>query len=208
MDAELTTIYSAENAQVAELLRERLEETGIQAFVSDAFPYPPGESTAPQVLVAAEDEKAARRIAVEFEQQFQHREQTKPAPEPYQIVDDGWSDWPLCGGCRTRRQTMCPVCAAAGVDFSLADDVETAPSLGESDEEGELREVLLMCERCDEAFTPEFSRQCHACGHEHADGRVFASLADDEMSSRTMLVLLVLSALAIGMVWYFWTLFR
>ena len=159
-----TEIYRAANAQQAQLLRNMLEERGIQAFVVNDFmqgaggDLPLGWTAAPQVLVAEEDVSKGRLIAEQFDATM--RGDSSVATEEFDVADDDWKDWPLCPNCRWRRDVLCDICGSRGTKFALADLVD----------EPDRQSVLLHCDTCDDHFRPQFFRICHHCGHDYGSG--------------------------------------
>ncbi len=117
------------------MLRQALVEQGIQAFVlgdelqTAVGALPPGQTTAPKVVVAEADARQAREIAVRFDSQLAelHRAQAAERAEIDELHQrsgpdtDVWEEWPVCPGCGRRRQTVCPICDVAGTDFPLAE---------------------------------------------------------------------------------------
>jgi len=103
-----------------------------------------------------------------------------------------------------------------GDDFSLAEFIPTAAPLeatrtdsdsGDQTTAKDRDSVLLMCPSCDEAFEPGFYRLCQQCGHDFGDGLQVESGTQDELTGRTLFVLISLSALGIAILVYFWCLF-
>jgi hypothetical protein len=127
--------------------------------------------------------------------------------------EETWLDWPCCPQCGRRRQTFCPTCDLGGDDLPLAEFIPTAAPLEtartDSDSAGtkDGDSVLLMCPSCDEAFAPGFYRLCQQCGHDFGDGLQVESEAQDELTGRTLFVLIGLAALAMAVLVYFWCLF-
>jgi len=122
-----------------------------------------------------------------------------------------WDQWPVCPKCGRRRQTVCPVCATAGIEFDLAeylappepgretrsDGASTPPT------ESEL-EVLLMCPQCDEAFQPRFYRRCAECGFDFADGIEIVQRESAPLSPRVVWAIVGMVTLGVGLLVYFW----
>jgi hypothetical protein len=126
MSQRQAVIYTARNKQQAHLLRNLLEEAGIEAAVTgdlladgtgvDAV----GWATAARVVVAEEDAKAARRLAEEFDR----RGATAAAAARPDVSPEGpteLAEWPSCPECGARRTTTCPICHTSGTDFPQAD---------------------------------------------------------------------------------------
>lgn len=132
-----------------------------------------------------------------------------------------WPAWPCCPQCGQRRHAVCPICHQARQDLPLAEDLTPGEDLAESRErpaccaepcgtEGKCEElpILLLCPACDEAFPPQFHRQCHGCGHDFGDGVLLPDEEPVSTSGRAFLLLFVLVALVVGLVAYFAHLFR
>lgn len=125
MNEKLAVVYTAKNKQQAHMLKNRLEEAGIEAAVTgellsdgtgvDAV----GWATAARVMVAEHDALAARRLAEQFD-----RQDAQPAG-PFDLPDkeqpDELTEWPTCPDCGARRTTTCPICHTSGTDFPEAD---------------------------------------------------------------------------------------
>lgn len=69
-------------------------------------------------------------------------------------------------------------------------------------------QVLLFCPACSEAFSPNFYRLCAQCGHDFGEGREVRVPRPSEMNNRVLVALSVLGALGVGLLAYFWMLFR
>ena len=133
------------------------------------------------------------------------------------MTEDGvWKEWPNCRQCGRRRQTICPTCGVAGNQFLMADyQAAGAPHHGTrptqsqgaySTEAPPL--VLLVCPRCDEAFSPQFYRLCPACGCAAAEGIETEDQSREPLSNRVLLTAYGLVAVTTLIVLYFWFLFR
>lgn len=114
--------------------------------------------------------------------------------------DDNWSQWPLCPGCEAKRQTFCPYCKSAGTHFHLADyipatRVHQIGSSAHQEPTFDEKTALLMCDVCDEAFSPRFYARCQNCGHEFADGIRIENAVRNEFSGRALIVLFSLLTL-------------
>jgi hypothetical protein len=124
MSEKQVVVYTARNKQQAHLLKNLLEESGIEAVVSgdvlsdgtgvDAV----GWATAARVVVAEEDAAAARGLAEEFDRRGAEPTGPLEFPEP---EPDELTEWPTCPECGARRTTTCPVCHTPGTDFPEAD---------------------------------------------------------------------------------------
>lgn len=126
-----------------------------------------------------------------------------------------WSEWPRCAGCTRPRQTVCPTCGQAGNRFPLAEyQAIAAPQHGTRGADRDAsagdpaQEVLLLCPRCDEAFHPRFYRVCPECGTSAGDGIELAERSTEHLSSRVLLAIYALIAVAALLLLYFWSLFR
>lgn len=121
-----------------------------------------------QVFVNESDEQIARGIAQIFERNVvKHRSQPSVFDDlPY---DAEYADaevlttWPTCPRCERPRDTRCPACRNIANDFPLghmpAEIVEHIQD-----------EFLLLCDVCDEAFSPEYYDRCIKCDHEFGSG--------------------------------------
>lgn len=159
MDSEPTVIYKARSADDANLLKNVLAQSGIDAQVvtaaSSAWAGMGGLFAHAEVIVAEKDVVEARRIAAEFDQHtaIDTSDTVEPATPAVAL-----GDWPVCPRCGARRTAICPACRTAGSDFPLADRMSEA-------EPGETGPPLLLCPECDEPFTPGYLRRCGQCGH-------------------------------------------
>ena len=122
-------VYAAQNVPQAYLLKNLLEQSGIQAIVTNETLAGGsgvdfvGWQTLARVVVDEPDYETARRIALEFdhagveaaEQSQKFTSQSEP-PRPSVI-----HQWPSCPKCNARRITHCPVCETTGSDFPEAD---------------------------------------------------------------------------------------
>ena len=201
MNPKLVEIYRAKNSSEAYLLRDRLADEGIEAFVTndmlsqgkiDLLGWP----TDPCVLVREPEAARARQIAEAFEQDLADGHPAAPAP-PQEEIDQSW---PLCPQCGARRMTTCPACHYAGTDFQPGDSPFEAPAEGE-----EKPATLVICPSCDEPFTPEYLPRCEWCGHvfdPEAAAREPEPLVDDTVNSRVGIVMAILAVLAAGLVTY------
>jgi hypothetical protein len=128
-----------------------------------------------------------------------------------------WPDWPLCPGCGQPRQTICPVCQEAGIEFPLAEyqmlpEPLRRPSAPEPARASAKRQpentVLLVCPTCDEAFTPMFYPRCQQCGH------VFLETVDEntellnQLTPRVLFTAIAVLLLGWGFLLYFWFILR
>lgn len=205
MESELVEIYRARNGVEAALLRDRLGELGITAFVTndnlnagkiDLLGFP----TDPAVLVHAADAQVARQIAEAFEDGL-----GQPVSAEGQLEET--SDWPLCPACGKRRMTSCPACQCAGTDFPPGD--LPPPEAGDAAPVAAPAPILI-CPRCDEPFAPRYLPRCEWCAHvfdPEAAAQEPELLADATVTHRVGIVLTILAILAAGLVAYLATLF-
>ena len=130
MSQRQTVIYTARTAQDAHFLKNLLAEHQIKSVVvNDALEVGTvanlaGWPTSARVVVAEEDARRARQIALEFDREAAASaasptaEGPQPDGPPMATVAD---DWPRCPGCGEPRSTRCPVCGTAGSNFSPAE---------------------------------------------------------------------------------------
>lgn len=131
-------------------------------------------------------------------------------------VDRTWRDWPVCPQCGRLRQTVCPTCGGAGIQFPVAEyQADAEPQRGsrpstvrETPSPDPTDGTLLMCPRCDEAFMPRFYRICPACGNDAGEGVELEDRPGEQVSRRVLLAVYGLAAVAVLMLIYFWSLFR
>lgn len=219
MNKSQAIIYTAANAQQAHLLKNLLEQQGIQALVTgDALQSGFGDllfgwSGAPCVVVAQRDAEQAYQVVQQFQRRMADVEQVQDEPGERPRFD-----WPTCPECSRRRQAVCPICKTAGRDFPLAEflveAVELRSTRPSSREQPQHRTadgppILLICPNCDESFPPRFYRFCEDCGHDFGSGvQLRAEEGPEEMNRRVVLVAAVLGLLAIGSMIYLWILFH
>ncbi|MFO7906023.1 MAG: hypothetical protein ACQESR_17300 [Planctomycetota bacterium] len=130
--------------------------------------------------------------------------------------DRVWKNWPTCRQCGRRRQTICPTCGVAGNQFLLAEyQVPGAPRRDTRNRQHEdspssepASSVLLLCPRCDEAFSPRFYRLCPACGGDAGEGIRANEGTREPLSNRVLLVIYGLVGLTTLILLYFWFLFQ
>ena len=230
MSERLIVVYTASNAVEAYQLKNLLEETGIEAFVAnenlqgligfDASSW----STAVQVLVAAKNAEAARRMAAEFDRHghgtIREASSSQPvAPDRFHedLSSSAVSDAPseteysaetracivdLCPQCSRRRTAVCPICKTAGSNFHPGQS-----DIDKDDHSGE--PPLLICPTCDEPFEPSYLQRCEWCGHDFGSGVSIGEPtvpADFEPpNSRVIIVAVGLLALIGGLMAYFAT---
>jgi hypothetical protein len=104
-ESELREVYSAANVTEAHLLRDALEEAGIEAMVVGdelfgAIGSVPGISGAPKLMVKAEDYEPARKIVTEHE--LANRKTTAPP----------WK----CASCGELNESTFEICWKCGQD--------------------------------------------------------------------------------------------
>lgn len=222
MEGSQKVVYAAQNVQQAYLLKNTLEEMGIQAVVANAsltggsgVDYV-GWNTLPRVIVDEHDYQTARRIAMDFDHAgVEAAEEHERQLQDGQLQEAGETlhEWPCCPNCHAPRITHCPVCKTTGSDFPEADP-EFVWGMGLHEmQEGDDREehddrdekLVLMCHTCDEPFLPEFPNRCAMCGHQFADGFEveLQSAPPEQVGSRVIALLIGLGVLLVALVGYF-----
>ena len=157
MNEHLITIYRAPNAIQAHLLKQLLAERDIAArVVGDSMINVESLDSAVSVLVPQVDQELAAFIAEAFDRNVI---QVEPMDDACEHINITWDEWPRCANCGAVRETWCPACGTIGTDFTPAD----YNGLYDIDD-------LLLCEVCDEAFEPQFTRSCAQCGRRFTDG--------------------------------------
>lgn len=214
-EENLVPIYSAANAVQAQLLRERLAEIGIEAFIINeplaggAGELPLGWSTSPRVVVAAHDAEQAREIALSFDRAASERAHAGQAQRPEydaDVLEDQHHAWPRCPQCEHRRLAVCPFCGTAGSNFALG--YVGPPGAGEPPP------ITVACPTCDEVFKPQYYRECENCGHAFADGvalrkpKGLEPVSGPILNARAWTVIGVAIACCLLLTLYFWSLFR
>lgn len=198
MGEPLVTIYRAATVQDAHLLRNRLEEEGIQAFIENAMLAQGagvdvvGSPTDCRVCVAQGDADRALRVATEFEQATcegcccQHQplpdDETPPAPVDVEAV------WPVCPECGAARTAVCPYCESSSQCFPLTDDFDGSA--------GPDQPLRLLCPTCDEPHEARFASRCSHCGYRFS-GQEEVAAPPDEPPPAPPLALYVAAALVI-----------
>jgi hypothetical protein len=208
MSEKLTEVYTTAQPYQAHELKNLLAEAGIDAVVLDeACQDALGSAScccrpaATRVVVSDQDADSARRIARDFQEQTQSVEPDEGAeaqPPKTETPRPSMAAWPLCPKCGRPRHTSCPVCGTAGNDFSQADP-EFAGTLLDDDPAA----MVLVCGTCDEPFVPRFLRRCEWCGHDFGEGEEPRESAAEELSGRTVFLMLGVAALLIAMIGYF-----
>jgi hypothetical protein len=229
--SDQAVVYAASTSQEAHLLKNLLEEAGIQAIVTndllqggsgiDVLGWP----TLARVVVSAEDAPAALRIASEFDKRAESPLESPAWEGPSPPGPDAW---PTCPECGRRRLTRCPACGTSGTDFlsgdanlsgasGLAATAGQGPCCGPAGctstgpvPEGEAQS-LVLCPTCDEPFAPQYPRRCEWCGHEFADGYEADSSpppAETQLNARVLVAIMAITVLAIVLAAYLASLFR
>jgi hypothetical protein len=203
---DIRAVYAARNMQEAYLLRDFLEDRGIRAIVMnagleggagvDVLGWP----TLARVAVDEEHAVAARQIALEFDrlmrdgadvaageaadrQSLPEWDKQEEAPDASLRVESPPTSWPRCPQCGAPRITRCPVCGTSGSEFPQADGP------GEEDSDEPAHSPLLICNACDEPFTPEYAHDCEWCGHEFPEGfRPVPKEPVEDLSPRLLVV--------------------
>ena len=216
MNEHSEVIYSAGRIEEAVIVKQMLEDRGIEAIVENQAlqgalgELPPGEATNPRVRVAAENVEKSREVVKAFEhQQHLARERTMDVDIEY---DENWDEWPTCPDCQRRRQTVCPVCKTAGTNLPMADpnhDGE-APTLGPTKEQPYGHLPLLICTTCDEPFRPQFYKICQWCRHEFEDGLKAPAPPPpmERLNPRVWAIAASVAALVAMLCGYFWWISR
>ena len=224
MASEMRVIYEARTMPEALRLKERLLEAGIPAVIGSEVAE--GESTSdvwglPEPTRVAVEEamaEAARQIAIQFdaevvrrvgqeaarrrpsdEEEVEGRDESGSFPGDEGLVPAGPVQWPRCPACGAPRLTQCPACQTTGTEFRRAELPEAAEDAGTARE-------LVICPDCDEPFPPQYTRQCHQCGHQFADGfelHVQGEPAPEWVTWRIVLAIVVFAVIIAGLVIYF-----
>ncbi len=224
MAGQMRVIYEARTMPEALRLKERLLEAGIPAVIGSEVAE--GETTAdvwgfPEPTRVAVEEAmadAARQIAVQFDaevvqragqeaagglppeaEEVEGREEAGAAPGGERLVAAGPVQWPRCPACGAPRLTQCPACQTTGTEFRRAELPATAALAGAAGD-------LVICPDCDEPFPPRYTRQCHQCGHQLADGfdlPVPSKAAPEWVTWRIVLAIVVFAVIIAGLVIYF-----
>jgi len=206
MSDKLTIVFADERRELVYMVRSRLEEAGIEAFVvNDAMQIavgdiPPGWTAAGRVVVAEHDAEAAFTIVEQFEAEGGSLEMPKDDHEgPAEPVDQASLDSMRCPDCGRARLAVCPVCQTARADFPLGD-----PPPRSSIAESEPLEPMLVCTLCDEPFVPGYLARCEWCGHDFGSGiRPAEPVKHEPMDSRIVATVLGLCAAMLVILAYF-----
>lgn len=223
MDSDLEVIYKAANAQQAAILKNILEEEGIDSTVTNlalmggAGELPVGWSSAPCILVRQEDYERAKVIAEQFDHDLSHatssslnndsKKSSTTATDTYDDELDSDSldpTWPPCPACAEPRRGRCSHCGAFDAYFSPAEYMVTDrrghedPSSGAESFKVESPEDHFMCSVCDEAMLPEPLRYCQSCGNDFGEGLVLSAPERAESNPRVTITIAVLIAIGLA----------
>lgn len=215
MTADLKVVYTANSLEEAHLLKNHLEERGIDAIVTNADLQ--GGATLglwgrewmclPRVAVREEHASVARQIASEFDRASRLRAAADIEP-PDGLTANGrippaarWThvsaSWPRCPRCGAPRITRCPACGTSGTSFPPADAIDDEPIDAAA-------RPLLLCIQCDEPFVAEYAGDCEWCGHAFADGFRPAPPPKPERLPPKLLAMAALAfAIVAGLITYF-----
>jgi hypothetical protein len=177
VDERQVVVFADAQPALAYLLRNRLAEAGIEAFIeNESLPYGANELLpaviGPRVFVAEADAMAAREIVADFQREpkeidADERRFAADGTRPEEalsvgVAERGTHPMAVCPQCGRARMTVCPFCNTASTDFPRADQ----PAQAGLDSDGE----LLICRTCDEPFVPDYYRRCEWCGHDFGSG--------------------------------------
>jgi hypothetical protein len=208
-----TVVFADARPGLAYLVRDRLVEAGIEAWIENEAlgQGPTGLLPAiigPRVAVAESDVKAAQDIVREFLDEATHvavDEANGASPGSANSDRSTVRAMPagspvICPDCRRPRLTVCPFCQTASATFPLADrppgSAECSPG-------------LLLCTTCDEPFEPTYLRRCEWCGHDFGDGFEFARKPSSaKLNDRVITVVIALAAALVAIFAYFTLLLR
>lgn len=195
--SDLTCIFTAGNAQEAYLLKNLLEQVGIEAHVDNETLATLGElPSAAKVLVPSARVEDALRLVADFDdpqRRLANAERDHADSDEYE-EGETLESWPLCPRCRSPRITLCPFCETSGTEFPAADP-----------EPGDDVAQRVLCPTCDEPFVPEFFRRCEWCEHEYPDGIAVDAPAEprEPANQRVVMLTVVLVGLGIALAAYF-----
>lgn len=215
-DEDLIEIYRAKNAQQATLLKNLLEDEGIDAQISnqglgnaigESFG---GWSFAPQILVRRRDVEHARALANDWDERLADRNEVEDLESHMQEQAKTW-DPPLCLACKEPRHVICPHCETSGTDFEPAEFLQADGSGGiltaeddGTEHEIDPKELRLMCTVCDKSFQPQYLRHCPKCGYDFRDGvELSAHASDVQFNGRAIALILAMLALGVLAAAYF-----
>ena len=208
-DGQIVVFADARPA-LADMVRNRLAEAGINAFLDNTMLQQstndlPLSVLAPRVVVAEADADAAREIVAEFTREARQplldvessavgsaggtadRDDDARSAVGAAIAEGGAAAAVACPQCQRKRMTVCPYCHTASADFPQA-----YQQPGAADEGPE----LLLCPTCDEPFEPVYLRRCEWCGHDFGEGleleqREVVEYLNDRVIAATMLLAVV-----------------
>ena len=210
MSDKLTTVFADERRELVYMVRTRLVEAGIEAFVvNDAMQIavgeiPPGWTAAARVVVGEQDAAAADAIVRQFEDEALTPNSPTDAPDDDRAaasepVGDVLLEPAQCPACGRSRMAVCPVCQTARADFPPAD-----PAPDSDRAAGSPHEQMLVCTICDEPFVPGYLARCEWCGHDFGTGiRPVDPVTREPMDARVVAAVLGLSLAGLAIVAYF-----
>ena len=213
-EEDLIEIYRAKNAQQATLLKNLLEDEGIDAQISNqSLGAGIGEalggwSFAPQVLVRRRDVEHARALADDWDERLADKVKDELNEMEIDILHGKAQTWepPLCAICKEPRPAICPNCECTGTDFEPAEFLQADGSGGiltaedkETEHEIDPKELRLMCTVCDKSFQPQYVRHCQKCGYDFGDGVEFSAHASD-VQFNVRAITLILAMLVLGLI--------
>jgi len=203
MSEDMAAVYDSEDTLRAQQLKSLLEREGITVRVindaaqgdnDDAPHLSPGRTV---LAVFEPDADQARLIASQFEESTEGFLTVESADDGRETL----SERPVCPGCGKPRITACPACGTTGgenfYDAGLPLDAE-------ADSESSATS-LLVCQTCDEAFTPQYPRLCEWCNHDFGDGTQIDEPDDplEIVSPRVIATIIALLAVCLGVAAYF-----
>ena len=152
-----------------------------------------------QVYVNEPDEEVARGIAEIFERNVvRHREAPSTLDdEPYDAEyneAEVLTTWPTCPRCQRPRNTRCPACESVANDFPLG-------HLPQHLTESLPGEHLLICDTCDEAFSPDYFDRCTKCDHQFHDGIPTPLAPNKPVNWQRRFGIVCLVSFGIGLYW-------
>ncbi|HEY4308112.1 MAG TPA: DUF2007 domain-containing protein [Pirellulales bacterium] len=177
-DRRQVVVFSDARPALVNLVYNRLAEAGIEAFVDNAFLGQaagdlPAGAIMPRVIVAEVDAEQARQVVAEFRGESRAALVIAAArsagaaiattPAADDEAEFAGREIELCPACGRGRMTICPYCNTASDAFPAADDPVPRGAQGEA--------ALVICQTCDEPFTPIYYRRCAWCGHDFGAGR-------------------------------------
>ncbi len=203
-DDRQIVIFADARPGLAYLVRDRLADAGIPAFIeneglqqgaNELLPCVIG----PRVVVAAPDALRAEKVVAEFRHESAESEASTGT-----LTSNSASTLargPACPDCERPRMTVCPYCGTASAHFTPGD----RPARAVQDEMPE----LVICGTCDEPFEPEYFRRCEWCGHDFGSGRESEPRAVlDYLNDRVILTTLAMGFVLVAILAYFVRLLR